>query len=119
MPPTRFIGLPWVEWGETDRLLVQATAIARDAECGCGCGQWVDECTDEGTDGRWEISTSVCYARNAIDAWAEKHKDDLEPGQMIGAHLVPEGVEPVDPLDYNPDRAAAERAALEARLTRG
>lgn len=118
MPPSRFLGLPWSEWGETDRLLVEAAGICRDDLCPCGCGQWVDEAHDESSDGRWEVSAPVCYARNAIEAWQEKHREDADPGQLVGVHLLPEGVTPKDPLEFDPTRAATEFAALQTRLGR-
>lgn len=77
-------------------------------QCSCGCGQYVDQCHDEDTTGRWQVELSYCQARAALDAFESDHKGDTEPGMLTSLRLLPEGETPSDPLVYDPARAAEE-----------
>lgn len=116
VPPSKMLGLPWDAWGETDVLLAMCRRIVDSSKCPCGCGQDVSVSTDPDTEGRWEPTVQECFARAAIAEFQEKNKDDMPAGALVGVHLLPEGVEAVDPLEFNPARAAAEHAAMRDRL---
>lgn len=48
---------------------------------------------------------SVCQSAAAVDEFRTVHRDDLEPGTVVFARLLPEGEEANDPLSYDPERA--------------
>ena len=112
IPPTRYLQLPWAPWGEVDYTLTMALAAHERSLCPCGCGQPADVAHDDDTEGRWQVEVPTCYAKAAIDEFMSEHSDDLDPGQMVGVRLLPEGEEPRDPLAFDPEMAAryAQRA---------
>lgn len=112
MPPSRSLGLPVEEWGETDALLTQAYIALDDLRCRCGCGQWADEAHDPDTEGRWHISADdTCYAGAAIEEH-RKTNSSPQPGALLSIRLVPEG----EAAGFDPARVAAELAARDERL---
>ena len=81
MPPSRYLGLPWPEWGETDFLLTQALrrAVELDAEDACpkGCGLPRSVCADPDHAGMFEIvKAGTCYVMEALAG----HKTDDPSG---------------------------------------
>ena len=115
IPPTRYLQLPWREFGEVDFLLTEGFRQYKRLICSCGCGQWRAECQDSSTEGRWQVNSEICYAREAISEFQEKHKDDLPAGLMLGVELLPMGVIPRDPLEVGEEDARAAIAAMRAR----
>lgn len=108
--------MPWPEFGDTDFLLIEGYRQHQRLICGCGCGQWRDDCQDASTSGRWQVEATVCYAREAIAAFQEQHKDGMPDGLQLGVRLLPLGEIPTDPLTSG--RAVdveAEFAAMKAR----
>lgn len=102
------LGLSWPAWDETDVLLAMARREVDASACPCGCGQDSSESTDSATEGRWQPTVSSCFARAALEEYQERHKDDLPAGALVGVRLLPEGVEVVDELEFNGDRAEQE-----------
>ena len=47
MSPSRYLGLPWRPWGDTDDWLTQAYERYRVLLCSCGSGQFRADCLDE------------------------------------------------------------------------
>ena len=86
VPPTRMLGLPYKRWGETDLMLSLAYEQCESSRCGCGCGQWVDECQDPETSGWWEVEQTVCFAGVALAEWREQNKD-APAGTLVGVRL--------------------------------
>ena len=82
------------------------------------CGRPLEECTDKATERRWQPHVLTCYATKARSEYYDDH-DDLGPEALVTFSLLPEGVEPVDPLAsdkvFDPARAARDRAELDAR----
>ena len=112
MPPSRHLGLPVEEWGETDSLLTQAYIALDDLRCGCGCGQWADVAHDPDTEGRWQVDDdSTCYAGAALTEFRQAHKTP-PPGALISIQLAPEG----GVAGFDPAKAAAEVAERDSRL---
>lgn len=75
--------------------------------CTCGCGHPVDECQDDDNAGRYVVEVSTCHAREALADFQRIHKDDIGPGMMLGVRLLAPGEEPpIDPLTFDPSRAA-------------
>ena len=109
MAPTRYLGLPWREWGETDAALTSALHTLDAMACRCGCGQYVDEAHDEALADRWQPRVAICYARRAITQFEDDHKGDIKPGDLVWLELLPEGEQVVDPLkgrvEYDPVKA--------------
>lgn len=95
------------EHGETDALLTMAYHHMEAMECPC-CGHPIHLAHDEDTEGRWGVEVVTCHAGAALESVRSKHRDDLEPGQMLTVKLLPEGVEASDPLAFDPARAAEE-----------
>lgn len=108
MAPSRYLGLPWREWGATDVALNMALHTLEAMACPCGCGQPVDECHDEDNAGRYQVEVTTCQARVALAAFQADHKGDLEPGSLLSVRLLGEGETPADPLVFDPARAAEE-----------
>lgn len=113
MPPTRYLGLPWPEWGETDVLLTSALDAYDRLVCAC-CNQFRDQAHDPATEGRWQPVVQTCYAGEALAAFREDHKDDLG-NKLVGVRLLKPGEVPADPMVFDPARAAAEYADLQRR----
>lgn len=108
MPPSRYLGLPWPEWGETDQFLTRALDALTASVCPCGCGHWRSDTLDPATAGRWQVSIERCQARAALEDYRASHEPD--PGELIGVHLLPEGEVASDPLEFDPAAAAEAHA---------
>jgi hypothetical protein len=120
LPPTRYLGLPWPEWGETDFQLTQAFDCYRQNLCPCGCGQWRSDCLDLSTAGRWQIEVDQCQAAAARAEWL-KANPELPEGTLVGVRLLPAGETPTDPMGFDlmgfdPEAAAAEHAEMQRRF---
>lgn len=115
VPPSRYLQLPWPEWGETDYWLTQAYDWWRTNQCPCGCGYLRDECGDSELAGRWQVVVADAHASSALHEFHEAHPD-LPAGTLLGVRLLPEGETPTDPLEFNPQKAAAEHAAMQKRF---
>lgn len=85
VPLTRFLGLPWPEWGETDTTAFMALLRHEDSTCS-SCGHPLAECLSD--DHRWEVEVEVCHATAAIAEWREDHKDDVPPGAILWTRKV-------------------------------
>lgn len=85
-----------------------------DAKCPC-CNGLPSEVHDPDTQGRWQPEVHTCYLGEAQREYREAHGDELD-NVLVSWRLLPKGEEPQDPLGYSPARAAAEQAALRARL---
>lgn len=96
--PTKLLGLPWPEWGETDVLLAMARREVDQRLCPCGCGHDVETCRDDRLQGRWQVTVMECHARAELERWQDKNGEKLSPGALIGVRLLAEGEERVDPL---------------------
>ena len=94
MPPSRYLGLPWREWGDTDVALVSALDTLEALQCPCGCGQYADLAHDPDTDGWWDVDTeTVCYAGAAIAEWRDnKGPEQLDKGALVYVRLDPDYV---------------------------
>lgn len=103
-------------WGETDFLLTGALDVHERMLCPCGCGQWSPECMDDATVGRWQPLVATCHARSALAEFEKDHRADLGAASLMGVRLLPVGESVVDPLAFDPSRAAAEYAAHMERL---
>ena len=57
----------------------------------------------------------TAYAAATAARFLDDHKEDLEPGAAVGVLLLPEGETAKDPLEFDPERAAAEYEAQQAR----
>lgn len=83
MAPSKFLGLGFKPWGETDFLLTMALEEHEASLCAGGCGQYSDEAHDDDAEGWYEADDSVqchaCAARQIL----EKRSESQEPGQMI------------------------------------
>lgn len=115
VPPSRYLQLPWPEWGETDFWLTQAYDAYVQSRCVCGCGHSRDDCTDPEKSGRWQVVTETAYAGAVLAEYQQSH-DDLPAGTLLGVRLLPEGEQPVDPLVFDAETAAAEFAAHQKRF---
>jgi hypothetical protein len=83
--------------------------------CACGCGYLREECADPDKAGRWQIVLETAHAGAALQEFQQTHTD-LPAGTLLGVRLLPEGETPVDPLEFNPARAAAEHEAMQKRF---
>ena len=72
------------------------------------CGQWAKDCRDEQTAGRWQVHVSTCHPAAALEDFRAERGDDLAPGTILWATLLPEGEKPRDPLAFDAERAKAE-----------
>lgn len=115
VPPTKYLGLPWRKWGETDYLLTQAFDLADRNTCR-ECGGWAPDCRGEHLGREWQVHVSVCRATEAIEEFKEQHEGELTPGMVLWATLLPEGQEAADPLAFDADRARAEFEAHQAKF---
>jgi hypothetical protein len=115
VPPSRYLQLPWPEWGETDFGLTQAFDWYQQNLCPCGCGYLRDDCADPDKAGRWQPVVETAYAGAALREFMEAHPD-LPAGALVGVRLLPEGETPTDPLEFNADDAAAEFAEMQKRF---
>ena len=117
MPPSRYLGLSWPEWGETDFLLTQAQRLHDQMVCSCGCGQWRPVAYDPEREGDWHVDVDVCYPRAAIDQYLRQHEKDMPDGAMLRVRLLAEGEDvPESEFVYDPARAASEKAKMLARF---
>ncbi len=86
VPPSRYLGLPYPEWGETDQMLTLAFERCEQDRCPCGCGQWRDEAHDVETSGWWEVETVTCWAGSALSEW-RKGNPDPPAGTLAAVRL--------------------------------
>lgn len=115
LSPSRYLGLPWKRWGETDFWLTQGYADYLERLCPCGCGQFSADCTDPDTAGRWQVYLKQCQARDAIDDYQQEHSSELTAGSLIGVHLLPFGQVPRSPAALDEGEAAAQIEAMKRR----
>ena len=92
--PSRFMQLPWPEWGSTDMLLSLVRRRHEAMICPCGCGQWAPESHDALTDGEWEMAVDasdaavVCYAKAAMDRF-QKAQSDKKTATVVEPGVIP------------------------------
>lgn len=110
VPPSRYLQLPWPEWGETDYWLTQAYDAYKESLCACGCGYPRDICADPERSDRWQVVVQTAFAGAALHEFQESHTD-LPAGTLLGVRLLAEGEQPTDPLAFDADAAAAEYEA--------
>lgn len=71
------------EWTDVDRAIALALAGLEAGLCPCGCGLPAAITWDDDNDGWFEVdTTTVCYARQALDRWREQEGKDTEPGVL-------------------------------------
>ena len=68
-------------WCEEDRILAEALQIDEDERCK-GCGQYLDESTDDDMDGWYEAETVTCHGCAARDRHTKEQKEP-EPGELV------------------------------------
>ena len=105
MAPSRYLGLPWREWGETDAALTSALHTLDAMACPCGCGQDMDQAHDERLADRWQPRVVTCWAGRVLADFRKDHEDQIKPGDLVHLELLPEGQTATDPLGYDPVRA--------------
>lgn len=115
MSPSKYLGLPWRPWGETDFWLTQGLDELDARICECGCGLFREDCTDPDKEHRMQIVTVKHYGQAVIDDYRSEHGDEIDPGTFVAVMLLPEGETARDPKDVERERAAAEVAAMKAR----
>ncbi len=109
------MGLPWKRWGETDIMLALAWEQYEDETCPV-CGEWIVECRDELTDGRWQVETVTDFAQAALDDYREQYGSEAMSGQLLALTLLKDGEAPRDGGGYDPERARAAYAQMRERL---
>lgn len=76
---------PTQTWTWMDSELAQAYKLYEEALCGCGCGFPSRIAHDPELDGWVEANDeTVCYVRKALDLWRAEHKEESEPGVLVG-----------------------------------
>lgn len=115
VPPSKYLGLPWAEWGETDYLLTQAFDLHERLTCR-ECGGWSPQCRGDHPDRQVQVHVTVCRLTEALAEFRSEHEEELTPGMLLWAELLPEGVEATDPLAFDPDKAKVEFEAMQKRL---
>ena len=88
MPPSRYLGYDWPEWGETDCMLDRAVAEHDRRLCSCGCGYWASETQGDDNDGEFAHEVVVCHARAAIEGGDD---DKLPKGALVYARRKADG----------------------------
>lgn len=83
MAPSKFLGLGFKAWGETDFLLTMALEAHEASLCAGGCGQYADVAHDDDADGWFEADDSVQCHACAAQQRLEKESETREPGAMI------------------------------------
>ena len=83
MPPSRYLGLRWPDWCDTDILLDRAVAAHDERLCSCGCGHWSSETQGDDFDGEWAVEQVVCHARAAMDQALAEMKDRRPDGLLL------------------------------------
>lgn len=78
-------------------------------------GHYRDECGDEALAGRWQMVTATCYA-DAAEREFRKENPDLDESSLLGSYLLPPGEKPLNPLVFDPARAAEEYAEHQKRM---
>lgn len=116
MPPSRYLGLPWKPWGETDFWLTQGWAAFLELLCPCGSGQFREDCTNEELAGRWQVVTETHHAQASIAEFQRERGDDLPAGTWLGVRMLAEGEKQSDPFEFDPAAAEAENAAMRKRF---
>lgn len=114
MPPTKYLGLPWPEWGETDVLLTTALDLHESSTCQCGCNQPRDLAHDPDLADRWQPQIAECYAGTTLREFVNERREEIGH-RLVYLTLLPEGQTANDPLEYDPAQARAEYEALQAR----
>lgn len=107
IPPSRYLKLPWPEWGEEDFLLTQGYDQFKSNICPCGCGFWESECTDPDNQGKFIVEETTFYAQAALAKWREDNPEP-SPGVQPALRLL---ASEMSEADY----ARAEIAAMRAR----
>lgn len=108
---TRYLQLPWPEWGEVDFLLTQAYDQYKHNICPCGCGFWESECTDRANAKKFVVEEKTFYGQRALDEWRKDHPDP-EPGVQPTLRLISAEMS-------EQDYARAEVEALRRRMKSG
>ena len=83
MPPSRYLGLPWPDWCETDILLDRAVTAHDERLCSCGCGHWASETQGDDNDGEWVAEHAICYACAAMDQELAEMKEQRPHGLLL------------------------------------
>ena len=91
-----------------------AYQIDLDSRCR-SCGHLLSECTDEGTEGRWQPHVESCQVTKARADFYAKHQAELGPEHIVYFTLVDDEDDVTDPLAYDPERARREHEAMQAR----
>lgn len=112
------LGLPWPEWGETDVMLAMARRTVEATQCPCGCGQDATVSHDREREDRWQVQVTTCYARAALDAWQEKHGEDLPKGSLLGVRLLGDDEDWSDPMQRSLEEDRAELERMRAKMRR-
>lgn len=107
VPPTKYLRLPYPEFGETDHLLNAAMDTLELDRC-TSCGHFKDECQEEANEGRFVAEVVVCQASAAVERYREQHREDLPPGAIVRARMLAPGEKPEDSLSFDPERARQE-----------
>lgn len=115
VPPSRYLGLPWPKWGETDRLLTLALDLHDRLICP-EHGGWAADCRVDHDEREWQVHVDICRAAAAVEGFKAEHAEDLPDGAVVWATLLPPGVRATDPLAYDPERAKAEYEAHQRRF---
>ena len=63
-----------------------------------------------------QVHVSTCHVTAAMQDFQAEHADDLPPGTILSATVLPEGEKPRDPLAFDADRAKAEYEAHLAKF---
>lgn len=82
MPPSKYLGLGWAAWDETDVLLTSALDTLEALVCPCGCRQYKDQAWDESTEDWWDVHTVVCNAGAALAEWREGEGKNADEGTI-------------------------------------
>ena len=93
MPPSRYLGLPWKPWGETDFWLTQGLDSLDEQFCHCGSGLLYVDCVNPANEHRIEVVTETHYGRAALERFQQDEENDPPPGTSLAVQLVPEGVD--------------------------
>ena len=83
-PPHTYWGIPGEEWTWEDTLLSAAYTELERMRCSCGCGGWIDECTDPALQDDWLAEVGYNYRRAVLDQAREERATELkEPGAYL------------------------------------
>lgn len=115
VPPTKYLRLPYPEFGETDHLLNAAMDTLELDRC-TSCGHFKDECQEEANEGRFVAEVVVCQASAAVERYREQHKEDLQPGAIVRARMLAPGEKPEDDVEFNAEAARREYEEMQRRF---